>query len=93
MAALPLVAIGVVEKIAFNTSHFTTMLGNRLSGGAEGAASPAGSMSMDRADTPHSRPIPSSRNSSVRVTAGGCQNSATRLRPWNRLRETRIETL
>ena len=26
-AALPLLAIGVVEKIAFNTSHFAAMLG------------------------------------------------------------------
>ena len=28
-AALPLLAIGVVEKIAFNTSHFAAMLGYR----------------------------------------------------------------
>src|SRR5882762_3605617 len=31
-AALPLLAIGVVEKIAFNTSHFAAMLAYRLSG-------------------------------------------------------------
>lgn len=31
-ATLPLVAIGVVEKMVFNTSHFATMLGNRISG-------------------------------------------------------------
>ena len=31
-AGLPLLAIGVVEKIAFNTTHFVAMLGNRLSG-------------------------------------------------------------
>jgi ABC-2 type transport system permease protein len=31
-AFLPLLAIGVVEKIAFNTTHFAHMLGNRLSG-------------------------------------------------------------
>ena len=35
---LPLLAIGVVEKIAFNTSHFAAMLQYRLTGGAEGAA-------------------------------------------------------
>ena len=46
-AALPLLAIGVVEKIAFNTSHFGAMLGNRIGGGAEGAAPIAGKMSMD----------------------------------------------
>jgi len=45
-AALPLLAIGVVEKIAFNTSHFAAMLGHRLSGGSEGVGFTAGSMSM-----------------------------------------------
>jgi ABC-2 type transport system permease protein len=34
-AGLPLVAICVVEKIAFNTSHFAAMLLSRLSGGPE----------------------------------------------------------
>jgi ABC-2 type transport system permease protein len=42
-AALPVLAIGVIEKIAFNTSHFGTMLIDRLSGGAE-AVTMAGSM-------------------------------------------------
>jgi len=46
-AALPLLAIGIVEKIAFNTSYFGAMLGYRLSGGPEGAAFTAGGMSMD----------------------------------------------
>ena len=32
-AGLPLVGIGVVEKIAFNTTHFAAMLGYRLAGG------------------------------------------------------------
>ncbi len=36
-AALPLVAIGVVEKTALNTSHFVAMLQSRMSGGAEAA--------------------------------------------------------
>ena len=31
-AVLPLLAIGVLEKIAFNTTHFAAMLGHRLSG-------------------------------------------------------------
>jgi hypothetical protein len=39
-------AIGGGEKIAFNTSHFAAMLGQRI-GGPEGAASMAGRMSMD----------------------------------------------
>jgi ABC-2 type transport system permease protein len=34
-ATLPLLAIGVVEKIAFNTSYFAAMLGQRLGGGPE----------------------------------------------------------
>ena len=46
-AALPLFAIGVVEKIAFNTSHFAAMLANRMSGGGQGAAVKASGMSMD----------------------------------------------
>src|SRR4029453_13462391 len=31
-AALPPLAIGAVEKIAFNTSHFATLLGRRIAG-------------------------------------------------------------
>src|ERR1700730_7477948 len=39
-AVLPVLAICVVEKIAFNTSHFVAMLGYRLEGGAEAVAFP-----------------------------------------------------
>lgn len=40
-AALPVVAIYVVERMAFNTSHFAAMLGNRLSGaGVEALTAP-----------------------------------------------------
>jgi len=46
-AVLPLLAIGIVEKIAFNTSHFGAMLQHRLEGGPEGVAFSAGNMSMD----------------------------------------------
>ena len=46
-AALPLFAIGLVEKIAFNTSHFTAMLAYRIGGGTEGGAFTASGMSMD----------------------------------------------
>lgn len=46
-AALPPFAIGVVEKIIFNTSHFAGMLANRISGGAQGGVVTASGMSMD----------------------------------------------
>jgi len=46
-AALPLLAIGFVEKIAFNTSHFAVTLGQRIAGGSGGAEHATGSMSMD----------------------------------------------
>jgi ABC-2 type transport system permease protein len=39
-AGLPLLAICIVEKIAFNTSYFVGMLQSRLSGGPEAAAFP-----------------------------------------------------
>jgi ABC-2 type transport system permease protein len=43
-AFLPPAAIGIIEKIVFNTSHFATMLGSRLSGGMSG--DPAKGMMM-----------------------------------------------
>jgi ABC-2 type transport system permease protein len=46
-ALLPLVAIGIVEKMAFNTSHFAGMLMNQMSGGATGADISQGSLAMD----------------------------------------------
>jgi ABC-2 type transport system permease protein len=47
-AGLPLLAIGVVEKVAFNTMHFGTMLAHRLLGAGGGDDTfVAGSMSMD----------------------------------------------
>lgn len=42
-AGLPLLAIALVEKIAFNTTHFAAMLGNRVGGGAEAVTMPGGS--------------------------------------------------
>ena len=39
-ASLPLLAIGVVEKIAFNTTYFSTILMNRLSGGLDATPYP-----------------------------------------------------
>jgi ABC-2 type transport system permease protein len=45
-ATLPLLAIGVVEKIVFHTAHLGTMLENRLGGGAEALTMP-GRMPMD----------------------------------------------
>jgi hypothetical protein len=35
---LPPLAIGFAEKAAFNTTHFGTLIGNRFTGGSEGAA-------------------------------------------------------
>jgi ABC-2 type transport system permease protein len=46
-AALPLFAIGIVEKIAFNTSYFGAMLEYRFTGGTEGAAFVTANQSMD----------------------------------------------
>ncbi len=45
-ATLPLLAVGLLEKIAFNTSHFAAMLGVRFLGGPQGAATSSDSMSM-----------------------------------------------
>ena len=58
-AALPPLAIGVVEKIAFNTSHFAAMLGNLIGGGEAGAASTGDSMSMGALVTGHPLSAPS----------------------------------
>ena len=43
-AALPLVAIGGVEKMAFHTSHFATMVGSRILGATPGIAFTEGDM-------------------------------------------------
>jgi ABC-2 type transport system permease protein len=45
-AFLPLAAIGLIEKIAFNTTVFATMLTSRLSGGMEATPAKGGAMSM-----------------------------------------------
>jgi ABC-2 type transport system permease protein len=45
-ATLPLLAIGILEKIAFNTTHFAALLGHRFLGGPEGGASSGNAMSM-----------------------------------------------
>ena len=39
-ASLPLFAIGMVEKIAFNTTHFAALLESRIGGGPEATAMP-----------------------------------------------------
>jgi ABC-2 type transport system permease protein len=46
-AALPWLAIGIVEKLAFNTSHFAAWLGYRFSGDAAGGSFTADNVSMD----------------------------------------------
>jgi ABC-2 type transport system permease protein len=45
-AALPVLAIAIVERLAFNTSYFTAMLQHRLAGGAEAVVAP-GTFPMD----------------------------------------------
>jgi ABC-2 type transport system permease protein len=45
-AFLPLAAIGVIEKIVFNTTHFAMMLASRISGGMEGDPAKGGGMMM-----------------------------------------------
>jgi ABC-2 type transport system permease protein len=46
-ATLPLLAIGMVEGIAFNTSHLAHLLGHRFMGGPESAAPPGNPMAMN----------------------------------------------
>jgi ABC-2 type transport system permease protein len=46
-AVLPPLSIGVAEKVAFNTTHFGALIGNRFTGGPEGAAIMAHGRSMD----------------------------------------------
>jgi len=46
-ALLPPIAIAIVEKIAFNTSHFGAMLGSRLSGSESVATGAPGRMPMN----------------------------------------------
>jgi ABC-2 type transport system permease protein len=49
-AGVPVLAIALVEKIAFNTTYFAAMLGNRIGGGAEAVTMP-GSTAIDPAMT------------------------------------------
>jgi hypothetical protein len=45
-AFLPLLAIGIIEKIAFNTSHFGAMLASQIGGDTAAGRSKAMSSSM-----------------------------------------------
>jgi ABC-2 type transport system permease protein len=45
-AALPLLTIGIVEKIAFNTMHFAALLQHRFLGGPQGMEAGGDGMSM-----------------------------------------------
>ena len=45
-AFLPLAAIGIVEKVVFNTSHFAGMLGSRISGGSADEPMQSGAMML-----------------------------------------------
>jgi ABC-2 type transport system permease protein len=53
-AFLPLLAIGIIEKIAFNTSHFGAMLASRI--GGDTAAGSSKAMSSSMASLTHLRP-------------------------------------
>jgi ABC-2 type transport system permease protein len=52
-AVLPLLAIGFIEKIAFNTSHFVDMLTRRLVGGPGATATSSSMESMLHLDPVH----------------------------------------
>jgi ABC-2 type transport system permease protein len=45
-AVFPPLAIGIVEKIAFNTTYFASLLGSRLGGGTNGVSYPDPGMTM-----------------------------------------------
>jgi hypothetical protein len=66
-ATLPPIAIGVFEKIAFNTSYFAELLGFRSDGGArQSSATGMGAMSMDSL----TRPLPGELLGSPRFWGG-----------------------
>jgi ABC-2 type transport system permease protein len=46
-AALPPLTIGIVEKVAFNTTYFGSLIGDRFTGGSEGIAIMEGGRAMD----------------------------------------------
>ena len=46
-AALPPLTIGIVEKVAFNTMYFGSLIGNRFTGGSEGVAIMESGRAMD----------------------------------------------
>jgi len=51
-ATLPPIAVGLFEKVAFNTSYFAGWLQNALGGGSERATPSGSSMSMDSLTSP-----------------------------------------
>jgi ABC-2 type transport system permease protein len=51
-ATLPPIAVGLFEKVAFNTSYFASWIGNQLGGGQDRAAPSGGGMSMDSLTSP-----------------------------------------
>jgi ABC-2 type transport system permease protein len=46
-ASVPLLAVGIVEKIAFNTSYFGALLLNRIGGGPESSSFTSSAIAMD----------------------------------------------
>ncbi len=52
-AAVPLLAIGILEKLVFNTSHFANMLGNLIGGGGGSEHPGAKATAMSAVLVPH----------------------------------------
>jgi ABC-2 type transport system permease protein len=82
-AVIPLLAIGAVERIAFNTSHFAGMLENRFSGGGAEALTMPGTFPMN----PMTQLTPGTYLSSSGLWIGGiftavCIAAAVRLRRY-----------
>jgi hypothetical protein len=46
---LPPLTIGIVEKVAFNTTYFSSLIGRRFTGGSEGVAIMQSARTMDPA--------------------------------------------
>lgn len=80
-AFLPLLAVCIVEKLAFDTTHFVALLEHRISGGAEAVLSTARGMPMDPMMQMTSSPSLTSPGLWIGLAlAAGCLAGAARLR-------------
>jgi ABC-2 type transport system permease protein len=82
-ASLPPLTIGIAEKVAFNTTYFTSLIGSRFTGGSEGTAIMGRARAMD--PTMHVGPlhflISPGLWMGLFITAA-CLAAAVRLRRW-----------